>query len=574
MTIGVTAKQNPFPGLRPFREDEERFFFGRESQVDTMVNKLASTRFLAVVGTSGSGKSSLVNCGLRPALHRGLMASAGPAWRIAKFRPGVNPIRSLAEALAAEGVLFSGHKEDVPIEEIVETYLLGSRKGVVETFRKARLRKGTNLLILADQFEELFRYEKLRTEDGKHPYTISENAIAFVNLLLEARAEADCPIYVVITMRSDFLGDCSQFYGLPEAINEGQYLVPRMTRDERRASIEGPVKVGGAEISPVLLTRLLNDVGDNPDQLSILQHALNRTWACWEFHGAKGELKLEHYSEIGTMTEALNQHANEAFDQLETPERKKICEKLFKVLTDLETDSRGIRRPRKLATLNEIAATGSEDEVKAVIEVFREPSRSFLMPPVPEPLESEKMIDISHESLMRVWEQLRRWAEDEANSARRYRRLAESAALEKTGKAGLWRDPELQLALDWQEEEAPTPAWAKQARTGNFRDRPKRRPFAFWLGDGEALCRGSLLHHSEDWIFHSTLYPEAPNPARSNCRFGGPCPSRQEESPAMDSRPLCDHWINRGIAGIAARLWVDSGRTCSEMGSSRPSKSG
>src|SRR6266542_138891 len=377
MITGATAKQNPFPGLRPFREGEESFFFGRESQVDTLVNKLAATRFLAVVGTSGSGKSSLVNCGLRPALHRGLMASAGPAWRIAKFRPDVNPIRSLAEALAAEGVLYSGHKEDVPIEEIVETYLQASRKGVVETFRKARLPEGTNLLVVADQFEELFRYGKLRTQDGKDPYTISENAIAFVNLLLEARAERNCPIYIVITMRSDFLGNCSQFYGLPEAINEGQYLVPRMTRDERRASIAGPVSVGGAEISPVLMTRLLNDVGDNPDQLSILQHALNRTWACWESQGAKGELQLEHYLKIGTMAEALNQHANEAFEQLETPEKKKICETLFKALTDLGTDPRGIRRPLKLVTLREIAGTGTEEEVKAVIEVFREPSRSF-----------------------------------------------------------------------------------------------------------------------------------------------------------------------------------------------------
>jgi hypothetical protein len=73
----VAAQTNPFPGLRPFREDEEYLFFGRESQVDAMVNTLAATRFLAVVGTSGSGKSSLVNCGLRPALHRGLM---GPRW--------------------------------------------------------------------------------------------------------------------------------------------------------------------------------------------------------------------------------------------------------------------------------------------------------------------------------------------------------------------------------------------------------------------------------------------------------------------------------------------------------------
>ena len=93
----VGVHRNPFPGLRPFREDEEHLFFGRESQVDAMVNKLADTRFLAVVGTSGSGKSSLVNCGLRLALHGGLMAPAGTAWRMAQFRPGSHPLRAMAQ---------------------------------------------------------------------------------------------------------------------------------------------------------------------------------------------------------------------------------------------------------------------------------------------------------------------------------------------------------------------------------------------------------------------------------------------------------------------------------------------
>jgi uncharacterized RDD family membrane protein YckC len=348
----------------------------------------------------------------------------------------------------------------VPREEIVETYLNQSAKGIVDAFRKARLPEGTNLLVVADQFEELFRYQKLETADGQNSAT-QENAIAFVNLLLAAAVEPDCPIYVVITMRSDFLGDCAQFYGLPEAINRAQYLVPRMTREERRASIAGPIGVCDAEITPVLLTRLVNDVGDNPDQLSILQHALHRTWACWESHGAQGALDLDHYAEIGTMTEALNQDANEAFDLLKTPERIKACEKLFKALTDLGTDSRGIRRPLKLAKLGEIAApNGDNEEIKSIIEVFRDPSRAFLMPPVPEPLEPETVIDISHESLMRVWKRLRTWAEEEANSARQYRRLYDTAALEKIGKARLWRDPDLQLALDWKEEEAPTRAWA------------------------------------------------------------------------------------------------------------------
>jgi len=472
-TVTAAALQNPFPGLRPFREDEEHLFFGRESKVDVMVDKLASTRFLAVVGTSGSGKSSLVNCGLRPALHRGLMARARASWRVAQFRPGLNPIGSLAGVLAAEGVLFSHYAGGLPLEEIIETLLTQSTKGLVETVRMANLPEGTNVLVVADQFEELFRFRKMAAEGSGDASGTSEAAIAFVNLLLEAHADPACPIYVVITMRSDFLGDCSQFDGLPEAINQGQYLVPRLTREERRASVAGPVAVGGAEISPVLLTRLVNDVGDNPDQLSILQHALNRTWTCWEDQGAEGPLELKHYDLIGSMGHALNKHADEAFAALKiehadpdvaaqrTRRRQKICETIFKALTDLGTDPRGIRRPTKLSTLCElVGGLGEEEEVKAVLEVFREPSRSFIMPPAPEPLKLTSVIDISHESLMRVWERLRLWAEDEAQSARRYRRLAETAVLEAAGKAGLWYDPDLQLALDWQKEQSPTPTWA------------------------------------------------------------------------------------------------------------------
>jgi ABC-type glutathione transport system ATPase component len=93
----AVAVMNPYRGLRPFKEEEDYLSFGRERQVDVMVDKLAGTHFLAVVGASGSGKSSLVNCGLRPALHRGLIARAGTAWRMAQFRPGNNPLRAMAE---------------------------------------------------------------------------------------------------------------------------------------------------------------------------------------------------------------------------------------------------------------------------------------------------------------------------------------------------------------------------------------------------------------------------------------------------------------------------------------------
>ena len=174
--------------------------------------------------------------------------------------------------------------EGLSLNEIVDATLRLSKVGIADVYEQAHPVDGTNLLIEVDQFEELFRY-RATSAAGMTDQQRAKEAAAFVNLLLEAVAQSDFAIYIVLTMRSDFLGDCSQFAGLPEAINRSQYLVPRLTREERRAAIAGPVSVGGAEISPVLLTRLVNDVGDNPDQLSILQHALNRTWARW--HGER-----------------------------------------------------------------------------------------------------------------------------------------------------------------------------------------------------------------------------------------------------------------------------------------------
>ena len=466
---------NPFPGLRPFRQGEEALFFGREAQVDAMIDKLAGTRFLAVVGTSGSGKSSLVNCGLVPGLHRGLMDRAGSAWRVATLRPGNRPLRALADALARPGLLGPAADDDgtgFSPSELMEALLRMSKLSLVDACQQAHLGPRQNVLVVVDQFEELFRFSALAA-GGPQGTKGQEDATAFVNLLLEAAAHPDLPVYVVLTMRSDFLGDCAQFFGLPEAINRGQYLVPRMTREERRAAIAGPVGVCGAQIDPVLLTRLVNDVGDDPDQLSLLQHALNRTWAAWSDSrndggndgGAKGPLSLVHYESIGTMAQALDKHAEEAFAALPDPAHGALCAGLFKAITDRGTDSRGTRRPTRMDTLAAITGA-SVDDLAAVIEVFREPTRSFLMPPAGTPLAPDTPVDISHESLMRVWQRLRNWVDEEARAAQVYRRLAETAELNAIGQAALLRPPDLPFTLDWQARERPTAAWAHRYRPG------------------------------------------------------------------------------------------------------------
>lgn len=442
---------NPFPGLRPFEPDEDYLFFGREKQIDELQRRLRGHRFLSVVGSSGSGKSSLVRSGLIPALQAGFMASAGSSWRIVMFRPGENPIGQLASALDAPDALGAGDALAATNRILIEATLYRGTLGLADAVRQARIPRHDNVLIVVDQFEELFRFRRSRLIGNAR-----DEALAFVKLLLEAARQHEMPIYVVITMRSDFIGECMEYPGLAEAINSGQYLIPRMTRDELRSAITGPVVVGGGAISPRLVLRLLNDLGEDQDQLPLLQHALMRTWE----HG-RGTIDIADYEAIGTIRGALSLHAEEAYQESTSAARPEITERLFKALTDTVTDFRGVRRA---TAVNELAAIceASEREVIEVAEVFRRPGRSFLMPPASVPLESGSIVDLSHESLMRCWTRLIQWTEEENASAIVYMRLSRAAAWFEERTAGLWRNPELELGLRWKEENRPTSAWARR----------------------------------------------------------------------------------------------------------------
>ncbi len=459
----MNQPSNPFPGLRPFLTRERHLFFGRERQVAELVDRLGRTRFLAVVGTSGSGKSSLVRAGLLPELHGGNMVRAGTRWEVAVMRPGAGPMHNLARALL-EGDLYDAEQPDASAALLAT--LNRSRFGLVEAVRQSEVEPGTNFLVIVDQFEEIFRFHS-QTAPG------DEHAVDFINLLLEATRQDAVPIFVVLTMRSDFLGDCAVFSGLAEAVNEGEYLIPRMDRDQCQLAIEGPARVGGAGMAPRLVQRLLNEIGDDPDQLPVLQHALMRTWDHWSGRTAAAAasarggtpIDLEDYQEVGGMTEALSRHADEVYSGLPNDRQRRLAERLFRALTERGADARGVRRPVRLDRLAEIVdATSSE--VIEVIEAFRAAGRTFLMPMEPAELRPETVVDISHESLMRVWQRLRAWVDEEAQSARIYRRLAETASLHAEGKAGLYRDPDLQIAWTWREKEEPTAAWAARYHDG------------------------------------------------------------------------------------------------------------
>ena len=260
---------HPYPGLRPFKREESDIFFGREQHVDQLLEKLGQHHFLAVVGTSGCGKSSLVKAGMLPALDAGFLARAGAHWYVVDMRPGHRPMWALAESLLVSQAFGATRGTEPESLALLNATLRRGPLGLIEALRETPLPERANLLVLVDQFEEIFRYR--RDID-------SQEADAFVALLVASARQREVNVYIALTMRSDFLGDCAVFLDLPETINESQFLAPRLTRDQRAAAITEPARVFGGDVEPGLVNRMLNDMGADPDQLPLMQHALMRMW--------------------------------------------------------------------------------------------------------------------------------------------------------------------------------------------------------------------------------------------------------------------------------------------------------
>jgi hypothetical protein len=452
-----TLSFNPFPGLRPFSMDEYHLFFGRESHIEEILLKLWQKRSIAVLGYSGSGKSSLMYSGVIPMLYSGFMTNTGHHWKVLVTRPGVSPLRNLTDSvinlLVEEGRV---EPADIPIQRaIIMSVLKNSSTGLVEIVRYVQTHLRENVFLLFDQFEELFRYRDTESFDDDN------EALEYVNLVLNLAHQQTVPAYVAINMRADFVGNCASFPGLTELINDSTYLIPRLSREQKRKVIEGPVAVGGGKIAPRLVKRLLSDIGDNQDQLPMLQHVLMRTWDYWVSNREPNEpIDLRHYNAVGQLSQALSLHANEAYDELKAEERR-IAEVLFKSITEKNQENLGIRRQAKVSLIAKLADT-KEDVVIKVIEKFRQKGRSFLMPAHNVPIHSDSYIELAHESMMRIWTRLASWVEEEHESARMYKRLSDAAAMYQIGKTGLWRPPDLQLALNWQKKQNPTLAWAER----------------------------------------------------------------------------------------------------------------
>lgn len=447
--------ENPYVGLRPFQADESLLFFGRREQIIDLLQSLHKHHFVAVVGGSGSGKSSLIRAGLVPALKAGYLVDDNDKWCIANMNPGRNPLYNMAESLIQQIDPSATSKDVVAFVEKIEEV---GADAILELIRPLWDAENTNFFLLIDQFEELFRFSMHQTSEANR-----DEAIDFVNIFLELSEQTQIPFYVVLTMRSDFIGDCAEFYGLPEAMNKSQYLIPRMNREQLKMVIEGPARLYGLDVDRTLTSRLLNHLSRVKDELPLLQHALMRMWEHEVNVDKSGNLDLKDYENVGGVNNALSNHAEEALSEMNEQEVK-ISEDIFKALTAIDENGRKIRRPILLSELEQL--TGVEKtELLSIIDRFISNNRSFLFKS--KIADSDDiLIDISHESLIRQWDRLNKWVDEEGESASYYLQLIEARRLYTENKKDFLSGSELQIAIDWRNRFKPSNIWANRYKDG------------------------------------------------------------------------------------------------------------
>ncbi len=438
-------QRNPFPGSRPFFSAEDQFFFGRDEAVSELLKILLKRRFVALVGASASGKTSLIQSGIIPAL----LSDMKEEWVPVFIRPGKRPLESLIRGFQK---VFSKKISESDVHAFLRnTNSLGSfliEKGL----------GNYNYFLVVDQFEELFTWPVVvkKRKSGRNA-----DALPFINHLMELLEEAEPRIYLMLSIRSEFLDYCSNFRGLTEHLNKSKYLLPQMSQQDLKEAIMEPLRVSGASVENGFEDYLLKELKDVEPQLPLLQNALKQTWNQWKKQGrADQAISLDDYRAAGSIRGGLSRDLENIYQSMEFYQ-KEICERIFKTIAFKTGRQEAYSRRTTLGSIARIAKC-SIDRVLEVVDIFDKAGHPFLSNKLSETMTSETKIELPHESLINVWDRLLRWVDEEDESIRMYLKISRASASYQQDKGALLVADELQKAIDWKREQKPTPAWGIQ----------------------------------------------------------------------------------------------------------------
>ena len=382
-------------------------------------------RFLAIVGASGSGKSSLARAGLIPALH---WNKTSAEWQVFVLTPAAHPLESLAAALT------QGDPSVTKTATLMDDLARDQRSLHLYASHKLGYAKNSRVLLLVDQFEEVFALCRSELERA-----------SFIYNLLTAASEVNGPVMVVITLRADFYSYCANYSDLREALARSQEYIGAMNDDELRRAIEEPALRGRWELEPGLVELLMHEVGHEPGALPLLSHALLETW-----QRRRGRIMtLSGYTSSGGVRGAIAETAEAVYTDRFTPQDQDIARRIFLRLTELGDETASGDTRRRVALTELTMKPGETDATRNVLKVLAD-ARLIST--------NEENVEVAHEALIREWPRLRDWLEDNREGLLIHRRLTEaSQEWDAPGREPdvLYRGARLTQAQEWGETHQP-----------------------------------------------------------------------------------------------------------------------
>ena len=396
---------NPYKGLRPFGEADALDFFGRETLIDRLVARLCEVtegnRFAAVVGPSGSGKSSAVRAGLVPALRAGALPGSD-TWFFVEMRPGGRPFEELEMALRRIAT-------DPPATLVDD--LQGDRS-LADAVDLVLPPDGSELFLVIDQLEELFTH----VDD-------EETKVRFLACLATAVSDPRSRVRVVVTLRADYFDRPLVYPEFGWLLASRTEVVTQLTPAELELAIAGPAERVGVSVAPELLAEIVADSSGRPGALPLLQYALTESFE----RGENGALTLSTYQEVGGVGGALAGRAEHLYDAMAQDEWKEATRQLFLRLVAVTGRIEDLRRRVRRSELDSLE--GDQEAMTAAIDAF---THHRLLTSDRDPATREPTVEVAHETLLHAWPRLRAWIDASREDLRNHHRLAT--------EAGQWED--------------------------------------------------------------------------------------------------------------------------------------
>ena len=453
-----------FIGLKPYQKEDTNFFYGREKEVEGLLQILQKDRLVTLIGATGTGKSSLINAGLIPRLENGFLAQAGKQWTICKLRPGISPIENLAYSLTSEGSLtLEGKANTEDFNDYFQKLKDLDSLSLIDIYTKSQVYKKKNLLIVIDQLEDLFTFNRFFDFDE------SDQDDLLFNIVARTIKVKDAAIYFVLVIQSNYISHLSQYSKLQEIISKSQYAIPGFSKAGIKEIVEKNFLGQGISFSQESFKNISNTLTDDPTLLPNMQFLFKQIVNEKTEHSKSESFQIsaQDIDSFGGIKNCIQFAFEKTLNSL-SADQKKHFEKINKALYNFENLNDGkYEQIQVISTLTGL----SIKQISEVIFLFKEVvGDSFEIVPRtitgvskndPNSLDPDDILANKY-FLQRDWEQEKLWIKEEEESYKLFKKFSELTNNFNSGKASLLFTPELEMAKDWIENDNNNVNWAKK----------------------------------------------------------------------------------------------------------------